>query len=223
MFQGEYHDLHSDELNVHAGPLTGGSKVLLTGEVTPKQCLALGYLAFVISPAILLGILPKRCWPLGFTLIFIAHQYSAPPFKLNHRGWGELAASAATNVFLPVFAALVQPPYAGSGLSEGERGTQEEEEEEPRLAWLFYRNLAVLVVPSFFLKVSLFLALNMEDRRADWLGGKYTVPVLMGEGATARCVLNASGEENRGIVDANHRGINWPPVRSLEQLERTKS
>lgn len=144
--------------------------MLLSGDVTPRQCFFLGYACMAAAVAILVRALPERSWPIGLALVFIAHQYSAPPFKFNHRGLGELAATMASNVLLPQFAVLVQSASFET-------------------AWLVHESLAVLVLPAFFLKVGLFLALNMADRRADWLGGKYTLPVLFGEEACARCVL----------------------------------
>lgn len=171
-YTGEWYDLPSDKLNVYAGPLTGGSKVLVSGDVTPRQCFALGYACMVTSVAVLAYALPRRCWLIGSVLIFIAHQYSAPPFKFNHRGLGEMGATLASNVLLPQFAALVQ-----SALFEVP-------------AWcMFHSSLAVLIVPALFTKFGLFLALNMADRRPDWLGGKYTLPVLLGDEPCARYVF----------------------------------
>jgi hypothetical protein len=69
-------------------------------------------------------------------------RYSAPPFKFNHRGLGELAAASCMNVLLPHFAALVNTPPDTSGF-------------DPYRP--FDLRLAVLVVPSAFLKVALFL------------------------------------------------------------------
>lgn len=175
---GEYYDLLSDKLNCYAGPLTGGSKVLLSGDVTPEQCFALGYACLAAAGTILAYALPRRCWLIGTVLLFIAHQYSGPPFKCNHRGLGELSASVATNVLLPQLAVLVQSASF-----------------EVSSPLLFHRILAVLVVPAFFLKVGLFLALNMADRRPDWLGGKYTLPVLLGEETAARCACNPMHRE----------------------------
>ena len=148
--------------------------MLLSGDVTPEQCFALGYTCLAAAGTILAYALPRRCWLVGTTLLFIAHQYSCPPFKFNHRGLGELSASVATNVLLPQFAVLVQAESFG--------------ESAPLL--VFHRSLAVLVVPALFLKMGLFLALNMVDRRPDWLAGKYTLPVLLGEETSARCAFS---------------------------------
>lgn len=171
---GEYYDIPSDRLNYYAGPLTGGSKVLVAGDVTPNQCFALGYACAAVAGSILAFVLPRRCLVIGVALVFIAHQYSAPPFKCNHRGLGELTASLASNVLLPQFAALVQ-----SDAFEAPAASLR----------LFHGSLAVLVVPAFCLKLGLFLALNMADRRPDWLGAKYTLPVILGDEACSRWVL----------------------------------
>lgn len=84
---------------------------------------------------------------------------------------GEVTASVAVNVLLPQFAALLQSASF----------------ETPMWSLLFDKRLAMLVVPAFFLKVGLFLALNMADRRPDWLAGKNTLPVLLGDEVSARC------------------------------------
>lgn len=142
----------------------------MSGDITPGQCFTLGYACAAVAGSILALVLPRRCLATGLALMFIAHQYSAPPFKCNHRGLGELTASLASNVLLPQFAALVQSASF----------------EEAPPPGLFHASLAVLVVPAFFLKLSLFLALNMADRRPDWLGAKYTLPVILGDEACSR-------------------------------------
>lgn len=145
----------------------------MSGDVSPGQAFALGYTCVAVAGSILAFALPRRCLFIGATLVFIAHQYSAPPFRCNHRGLGELAASLATNVLLPQFAALVQ---------------SDSFEAPAASLWLFHGSLAILVVPPFCLKLGLFLALNMADRRPDWLGAKYTLPVIFGDEACSRWV-----------------------------------
>lgn len=143
----------------------------MSGDITPRLCFALGYASVAVAGSILAFVLPRRCLVVGAALMFIAHQYSAPPFKFNHRGLGEFTAALASNVLLPQFAALVQSDAF----------------EAPAASlWLFHGSLAVLVVPSFCLKLGLFLALNLADRRPDWLGDKYTLPVILGDEACSR-------------------------------------
>lgn len=145
----------------------------MSGVVSPGQCFALGYACLAVAGGVLAFVLPRRCLIVGAVLMFIAHQYSAPPFRCNHRGLGELTASLASNVLLPQFAALVQ-----SGAFEAPSAT----------LGLFHSSLAVLVVPAFCLKINLFLTLNMADRRPDWLGAKYTLPVILGDEVCSRWV-----------------------------------
>jgi 2-polyprenyl-6-methoxyphenol hydroxylase-like FAD-dependent oxidoreductase/1,4-dihydroxy-2-naphthoate octaprenyltransferase len=178
-FTGEYYDLRSDRLNVHASPLTGGSRVLLAGDVSPSIALVMGTFCLVGS----FGVLwtgwftcqdseqAKGLIYLGLAMILVANQYSSPPFALNHRGLGEAGAALVMNVLLPWFAALLQCPS-------------------------FFPNptpLAPLIVPPFFLKFALLLALNLEDRRPDWLGSKRTLAVKLGEEASARLFALAVG------------------------------
>lgn len=174
---GEYYDLASDKMNRYAGPLTGGSKVIVSGDITPSECKVLGYASVVVAGTILSCLLPNSCWLIGAGLMFIAHQYSAPPFKFNHCGLGELAASLATNVLLPQFAALV----LSTPLEEG-----------PTSLLMIYSSsgFVALVIPAFFLKLGLFVALNMADRRPDWLVGKKTIPVIFGDEVSSRCVYS---------------------------------
>jgi 1,4-dihydroxy-2-naphthoate octaprenyltransferase len=163
-FLGEFYDLESDKLNFYSSRFTGGSKVLVTGLVSESECFMLGCGCLVVAGTLLVGVLPSHVLPCGMAMLFISHQYSAPPFRLNHCGWGELAAAVVMNMLLPHFAALVN--------------TQPEEYAQ----WNpFDIRLAILVVPSALLKFGLFLVLNAADRRADWLGGKNTLAVVWGE------------------------------------------
>lgn len=150
----------------------------MSGDITPRQCFALGYACVTVAGSILAFVLPRRCLAIGAALMFIAHQYSAPPFKSNHRGLGELTAALASNVLLPQFAALVQ-----SDAFEAPAASLR----------LFHGSLAVLVVPSFCQKLGIFLALNMADRRPDWLGAKYTLPVILGDEACSRWGVELAG------------------------------
>ncbi|CAM9385567.1 unnamed protein product [Choristocarpus tenellus] len=168
---GEYYDFPSDQLNIHSSKMTGGSKVLVTGDITLKECLYLGNTCLGGAIFVLLFALPSHCWPLGSLMIFFAYQYSCPPFKFNHRGLGEIAAPIVMNFFLPQFAAMVQS------------------QDFAMPAVILHRDLAALVLPSTFLKFSLFMALNMVDRRPDWLGGKNTLPVLLGEESSCSRLL----------------------------------
>lgn len=144
----------------------------LTRATAAQISIAAGRAAFILGAAVL-SWLPARCHMTGVLMLVVAHQYSVPPLKLNHNGLGEVGAALVMNVLLPYFAALLQSSYFLSPVGVP-----------------FHSSLAALVVPAALLKVSLFLALNMADKRADWLAGKTTVPVLIGE-AKASLLLAA--------------------------------
>eukprot|EP00040_Diaphanoeca_grandis_P034202 m.210983 g.210983 ORF g.210983 m.210983 type:complete len:803 (-) comp33097_c0_seq1:113-2521(-) len=161
-FLGEYYDLESDRLNVHSSKFTGGSKVLLSGKVSPVRALVYGYISLAIAAGVLFWHLPVRVLPIGIAMLLIAHQYSAKPFSLNHHGFGEIGATIVMNVLVPHFAALLQSNKFST--------------------WVpLDSSLFILVIPAALQKFSLFLVLNLADQRPDWLANKRTIPVIFGE------------------------------------------
>lgn len=165
-FLGEVFDAASDTLNRHATPLTGGSRVLPAGQVTPALALRAGLACAALAAASIVTVLPHPARPVAFAMLAMAVSYSAPPLKLNHCGLGELDAAVVTNVLVPYFA------FAAQGAVDG------------RFPW-YDRRLDFLVLPPFFVKISLFLVLNLADRRPDWATGKVTLPVVLGTRRTA--------------------------------------
>jgi 1,4-dihydroxy-2-naphthoate octaprenyltransferase len=166
-FLGEYYDLPSDKENTFSSPLTGGSKVL-SGKVliiNPRDSWVVGSLTCISAVLILMCALPSHelsgIAALGSLMIFVAHQYSSPPFQLNHRGLGEVMAAVIMNVILPYFAIRLQTGQT--------------------VNWSFIlKQGSLLVIPAAFFKFSLFVVLNWADRRADFLGQKWTLPLTIG-------------------------------------------
>ncbi|CEO97976.1 unnamed protein product (mitochondrion) [Plasmodiophora brassicae] len=166
-YTGEFYDLSSDRLNRHGTRLTGGSRVLSdpspSSKVDPIVSLYIAAGFAIYSAALVACVLPPRVAPLAIAMLALAHQYSSPPLMLNHRALGEVTAALVQNVLLPVFAAWTQT----SDLSS------------------IAGRLLFLIVPSFFIKFALFVVLNLNDRRPDWLAGKVTIPVLVGDRASS--------------------------------------
>lgn len=106
-------------------------------------------------------------------MVFLATQYSGVPFRFNHRALGEFSAALVMNVLLPYFAAVLASTviYDTSPF--------------PWNFYFFMPRLAMLVVPAALVKFALFLVLNLADRRSDWLAGKITLPVVLGDRKTA--------------------------------------
>jgi 1,4-dihydroxy-2-naphthoate octaprenyltransferase len=81
----------TDEVNKELTPFSGGSRTIQDGVLAPKQVLlwSSGFIAATV--AIGLYLVAVRGWGLlwvGLVGVFIAAFNSAPPFRLNYRGYG---------------------------------------------------------------------------------------------------------------------------------------
>ncbi|MDH2916100.1 MAG: prenyltransferase [Gallionella sp.] len=78
-------------------PFTGGSRFIQNGVLTLAQTRNLG-LALMASVAVvglwLMSCSAPQLLYIGIAGLFIGWAYSAPPFRLNSRGWGELCVAA---------------------------------------------------------------------------------------------------------------------------------
>lgn len=96
----DYYDAQNgtDACNVERiFPFTGGSRFIQNGVLTPAQTRNFGF-------ALLSGVALAGLWLMlrtdfqlayiGLAGLFIGWAYSAPPFRLNSRGWGELCIVA---------------------------------------------------------------------------------------------------------------------------------
>jgi 1,4-dihydroxy-2-naphthoate octaprenyltransferase len=74
-------------------PFTGGSRMIQNGVLTEGQMLAYGTLLFAATVAAglwLMAVSGPELLFVGAAGVFIGWAYSAPPFRLNSRGWGEV-------------------------------------------------------------------------------------------------------------------------------------
>jgi 1,4-dihydroxy-2-naphthoate octaprenyltransferase len=78
-------------------PFTGGSRFIQNGVLSPAQTVRFG---FALMAGVMLAGLwlmrvsaPQLAW-IGLAGLFIGWAYSAPPFRLNSRGLGELCVAA---------------------------------------------------------------------------------------------------------------------------------
>lgn len=166
-FLGELHDLASDKLNIHATPLTGGSRVLTAHPKYLSLTRRAAFVTMCFSAALIAFALPDNARLVAAVMLALALAYTTPPFKLNHRALGELDAAYITSALVPYFGATVQGALSGR--------------------FPFYdASLALLIIPPTLVKFGLFLMLNLADRRADWAGGKITLAVLLGDRASIR-------------------------------------
>jgi len=152
----------TDKVNVHRNESSGGSGVLLDNpELMGKMFLLarLGLIAALAGTIALMPLINRMLWPYlwGLCLLsaFFSKYYTAPPFKLAYRGWGEISVWFAFGPMAILMAIVSQ----NLGLHP--------------LVWL--------LMPATGLSTSsILLAGQMIDLDADRAGGKHGVASRMG-------------------------------------------
>jgi 1,4-dihydroxy-2-naphthoate octaprenyltransferase len=152
----EYYDLEPDKANVNPSPWTGGSRVLVKGLVAPHVSLRIAYALAAASTvmALLMPTLSAKLLCLG--AVFLSWEYSAPPFKLEGKGMGELIVTAVLNTIVPLL---------GFCLQEG---------------GLTANPLLLILVPLGIIEYIRMMVMNMADWRSDATTWKKTLVVRIG-------------------------------------------
>lgn len=86
------HISKDDELNKYPNPFSGGSRVIQEKLISPKSILIGGIVSFTVVAAIGLYLVFTINFNLiwfGLAGVIFGYFYTAPPFKLVYRGWGE--------------------------------------------------------------------------------------------------------------------------------------
>jgi 1,4-dihydroxy-2-naphthoate octaprenyltransferase len=98
-----YNDIYdtiqgTDKVNVHRNESSGGSGVLLDNPELMGKMYLLARIGLIVALAGTIALMPlidKTLWPYlwGLYLLsaFFSKYYTAPPFKLAYRGWGEIS------------------------------------------------------------------------------------------------------------------------------------
>jgi 1,4-dihydroxy-2-naphthoate octaprenyltransferase len=162
-----YNDIYdtiqgTDKVNVHRNESSGGSGVLLDNPELMGKMYLLARIGLILALAGTIALTPlidQALWPYlwGLYLLsaFFSKYYTAPPFKLAYRGWGEVSVWFA---FGPM-AILIATVGQNLGLHP--------------LVWL--------LMPATGLSTSsILLAGQMIDLDADRAGGKHGVASRMG-------------------------------------------
>lgn len=152
----------ADAANPTPTAFSGGSRVIVQGLLTVPQMVALGALCYAVGLGIGLYLAIERgFWPLfsiGAAGAFISIAYTAPPFRLVHRGLGEIAVALGFGPVMTLGAYYV---------------------EAQRLSWeAAYASLPVGILIALVLYVN-----EVPDRRGDALAGKRTLPVRLSRDA----------------------------------------
>jgi 1,4-dihydroxy-2-naphthoate octaprenyltransferase len=148
----------ADAANPTPTPFSGGSRVIVQGLLTVPQMVAVGAVCYAVGLGIGLYLAIERgFWPLfsiGAAGAFVSLAYTAPPFRLVHRGLGEIAVAFGFGPAMTLGAYYV---------------------EAQRLSWeTVYASVPVGILIALVLYVN-----EVPDRRGDALAGKRTLPVRL--------------------------------------------
>jgi putative NADPH-quinone reductase/1,4-dihydroxy-2-naphthoate octaprenyltransferase len=174
VFLNDWFDFDSDRLNLHGGPFTGGSRVLVDGRLdraAMRQGIGLAILGTAGALAVLVAVAPAAST--GSTaaiyalLALLALAYTVPPLKLSYRGFGEV------DVALTHSAGAIMAGY----VVQGGNWTDS-------TPWLLALPLGLAVLPSILLA-------GCPDRTADQAVGKRTLVVMLGPRAAIRLAMAA--------------------------------
>lgn len=162
-----YNDIYdtiqgTDKVNVHRNEASGGSGILLDYPEMMGSMFHLARSGLVIALAgtIALTLLVDRSiWPVLWALFllsaFFSKYYTAPPFKLAYRGWGEISVWFAFGPMAILIAA------AGQNLT-------------------FHPQVLLLMPATGLSTSSILLAGQLIDLDADRKGGKHGVASRLG-------------------------------------------
>lgn len=199
-----YNDIYdtiqgTDKVNVHRNEASGGSGVLLDHpELFGKMyflaraglVMALAgtvALSFLIEPHLLIHL-----WVLYLLSAFFSKYYTAPPFKLAYRGWGEFSVWLAFGPMAILIAVVGQN--------------------------LGFHPMVLILMPVTGLSTSsILLAGQMIDLEADRKGGKHGVASRMGTRFTAwfYLLVQLAIVANILFVFVSYPGSTWPFLLTL--------
>lgn len=167
VFANDYADRETDKHNQTFTAFSGGSRVLVDGDLTPGQlgAAALWMAGASLATAGLAGLaagswLPLLLAALGLGLLWM---YSFPPVRMSYRGGGEFLQMLGVGIVLPCLGYAAQ---AGS------------------LAG-FPWHLMVIILPT---QLACAISTAIPDYPSDKQDGKRTIPVLRGLAQAKRLV-----------------------------------
>ncbi len=168
-FVNDVADIHTDEANLSRTPFSGGSGVVVEGQLSRSDLIKgaswAAFLAIVLTGVMIFGL--HVHWGI---LLFVgwgimsATEYSLPPVKLSYRGGGEFLVLVTYSIALVWAGYFVQ---AGPAYSP--------------LVW-------VLSAPIGFAVFSLITITQFPDLEADRKAGKRSLVIVFGVKPTLRIV-----------------------------------
>lgn len=185
----------ADDANVNPTQYSGGSRVIQRGLVSLRQMSLVSIGAYVAGIGVGLYLVITQAslelLAIGIAGVFLSVFYTAPPFRLVHRGLGEITTAIGFGPLMVLGAYVVQT---------GE------------LAWApFVASIPVAILIALILYVN-----EIPDRSSDALAGKRTLPVRWSPDAVTTVflvsVLTAFGSVVLGVAAGV---LPWPTLLAL--------
>ncbi len=151
----EYFDLEADRANRAPTPMTGGSRVLVEGLLPPIVSLSAALVLLMLALWLLMAIPAFEARAIGCGMLALAWFYTAPPFRLNYRGLGEITVALVLNVATPLL---------GYQLQTGSLDLR----------------VGALLLPGAIIQVVRMVMMNLMDYEGDLAVGKTTLVTLIG-------------------------------------------
>ncbi len=175
VLSNDYFDLATDRRNRFYSPFTGGSRVLVDGELSRRE-VRLGIAGALLLAALATGMLLAGASPAPAASVVgvvgltggLALGYTVPPLRLSYRGLGEL------DVGITHSAGVVLAGYVVQGGAW-----------HAPLPWLLSVPLFLAVLPSIIMA-------GVPDREADAAAGKRTLAVWLGRRRAARAAMGCT-------------------------------
>ena len=199
-----YNDIYdtiqgTDKVNVHRNESSGGSGILQDHPELMGKMFFLARAGLVIALAgtiVLTFFIEQRLWPhlWGLFLLsaFFSKYYTAPPFKLAYRGWGEVSVWFAFGPMAILIAAVGQN--------------------------IGFHPMVIILMPATGLSTSSILLVGqMIDLEADRDGGKHGVASRLGTRPTSIIYLlvQLAIVANIFLLFFLYPGVSWPFLLAL--------
>jgi 1,4-dihydroxy-2-naphthoate octaprenyltransferase len=168
VYANDYADFGADLLNSTYTPFSGGSRVLVDGDLSRSK-LGLAGLVMAIMSVGIAGILalisesPLILY-LGVAAVMLLFLYSYPPFRVNYRGGGELLQMVGTGIVLPMVGWQVQ-----AGTLHG-----------------FPYQYAIFILPTM---LACAIGTSLPDELADIAASKRSASALLGQKPAQRLIF----------------------------------
>jgi 1,4-dihydroxy-2-naphthoate octaprenyltransferase len=157
-YANEYYDYEVDAaIGSARTPFSGGSGVLVSGQLDRAVALHATHLCLVLAISIIIvcGLTSPLMWIIGTLGLLGGYFYSAPPLRLEASGWGELNTAILTALLVPLTGFVLQ-------------------------ANRFDPIVLIVCGPFVLIYIAMILTFEFPDYPADKAIGKRTITVRIG-------------------------------------------